>query len=173
MKISSETSDKTMIIAKLTEKMIDFSKGNQHDITHFLAVWAFAKTIGNLEGLDEETQFILEAAALIHDIACPLCREKYGNTNGKMQEKEGEILARNFLSAADFTSPQIDRITYLVGHHHTFKDVDGLDYQILLEADYLQNAIENNYSKENAENFLERICKTAAGKKLIKSVLLQ
>jgi len=162
-----------MIIAKLTEKMIDFSKGNQHDITHFLAVWAFAKTIGNLEGLDEETQFILEAAALIHDIACPLCREKYGNTNGKMQEKEGEILARNFLSAADFTSPQIDRITYLVGHHHTFKDVDGLDYQILLEADYLQNAIENNYSKENAENFLERICKTDAGKKLIKSILLQ
>ena len=162
-----------MKITKLTEKMIDFSKGNQHDITHFLQVWAFAKTIGNLEGLDEETQFILEAAALIHDIACPLCREKYGNTNGKMQEKEGEILARNFLSAADFTSPQIDRITYLVGHHHTFKDVDGLDYQILLEADYLQNAIENNYAKENIENFLERICKTAAGKKLIKSVLLQ
>lgn len=153
--------------------MIDFSKGNQHDITHFLAVWAFAKTIGNLEGLDEETQFILEAAALVHDIACPLCREKYGNTNGKMQEKEGEILARDFLSAADFTSRQIDRITYLVGHHHTFKDVDGLDYQILLEADYLENAIENNYSKENTENFLERICKTDAGKKLIKSILLQ
>ena len=162
-----------MKITKLTEKMIDFSKGNQHDITHFLQVWAFAKTIGNLEGLDEETQFILEAAALVHDIACPLCREKYGNTNGKMQEKEGEIIARNFLSATDFTSHQIDRIAYLVGHHHTFKDVDGLDYQILLEADYLENAIENNYSKENIENFLERICKTAAGKKLIKSVLLQ
>ena len=162
-----------MKITKLTEKMIIFSKGNQHDITHFLQVWAFAKTIGNLEGLDEETQFILEAAALVHDIACPLCREKYGNTNGKMQEKEGEVLVRDFLSATDFTSCQIDRIAYLVGHHHTFKDVDGLDYQILLEADYLENAIENNYSKENIENFLERICKTAAGKKLIKSVLLQ
>ena len=162
-----------MKITKLTEKMIIFSKGNQHDITHFLQVWAFAKTIGNLEGLDEETQFILEAAALVHDIACPLCREKYGNTNGKMQEKEGEVLVRDFLSATDFTSCQIDRIAYLVGHHHTFKDVDGLDYQILLEADYLENAIENNYSKENIENFLERICKTDAGKKLIKSVLLQ
>ena len=92
-----------MKITKLTEKMIIFSKGNQHDITHFLQVWAFAKTIGNLEGLDEETQFILEAAALVHDIACPLCREKYGNTNGKMQEKEGEVLVRDFLSATDFT----------------------------------------------------------------------
>ncbi|MBR0100763.1 MAG: HD domain-containing protein [Treponema sp.] len=173
MKVASKTSDKTMKIAKLTEKMIDFSKGNHHDITHFLQVWAFAKTIGNLEGLDEETQFILEAAALVHDIACPLCREKYGNTNGKMQEKEGEILVRDFFSTTDFSSRQIERIAYLVGHHHTFKDVDGTDYQILLEADYLENAIENNYSKENVENFLKRICMTDSGKKLITSVLLK
>lgn len=162
-----------MTIAQLTQKMIAYSEGNLHDITHFLKVWSFAKTIGELEGLEPETQFILEAAALVHDIACPLCRIKYGNTNGKMQEKEGEPLAREFLKDAGLTTAQIDRIAFLVAHHHTFKDVQGDDYQILLEADYLENAIENNYAKENIENFLERICKTAAGKKLIKSVLLQ
>ena len=27
-------------------------------------------------------------AAVVHDIACPLCREKYGNTNGKHQEED-------------------------------------------------------------------------------------
>ena len=161
------------MISAVLEKMIAFSDGNIHDIDHLIRVWTYSKTIGELEGLDAQTQLVLEVAAITHDIACPLCREKYGNTNGKMQEKEGEVLARDFLSATDFTSCQIDRITYLVGHHHTFNDVDGLDYQILLEADYLENAIENNYAKENIENFLERICKTAAGKKLIKSVLLQ
>ena len=161
------------MVSQIMEKMIAFSDGNLHDIDHLIRVWTYSKTIGELEGLDAQTQLVLEVAAITHDIACPLCREKYGNTNGKMQEKEGEVLARDFLSATDFTSCQIDRITYLVGHHHTFNDVDGLDYQILLEADYLENAIENNYAKENIENFLERICKTAAGKKLIKSVLLQ
>ena len=96
-----------MTIAELTEKMIAYSEGNLHDIAHFLKVWAYARTIGQLEGLDGETQFILEAAALVHDIACPLCREKYGNTSGKLQEKEGAVLAAEFLGDTDLTEAQI------------------------------------------------------------------
>ena len=82
-------------ISKIVEKMIEYSEGNLHDINHFMKVWGYAKNIGELEGLDEHTRFILEIAAVTHDIACPLCREKYGNTNGKLQEKEGaELVAR-------------------------------------------------------------------------------
>lgn len=65
-----------MKIAEFMEKMIVFSKENMHDIDHFMKVWAYAKTIGELENIDDETQYILEIAALTHDIACPLCREK-------------------------------------------------------------------------------------------------
>ena len=78
-----------MTIAQIMEKMIAFSEGNIHDITHLSCVWTYAKTIGELEGLDADTQFILEVAAITHDIACPLCRKKYGNTNGKYQEQGG------------------------------------------------------------------------------------
>ena len=53
-----------------------------------IRVWTYAKTIGELEGIDKDTQFILEVAAITHDIACPICRDKYGNTNGKHQEKD-------------------------------------------------------------------------------------
>ncbi|MCH5264212.1 MAG: phosphohydrolase, partial [Lachnospiraceae bacterium] len=70
-------------ISEMISRMIDFYDGNLHDIDHFIKVWAYAKTIGELEHLDEETQFILETAAIVHDIACPLCREKYGNAGGK------------------------------------------------------------------------------------------
>ena len=48
--------------------------------------------------LDQETQYILEVAAITHDIACPFCREKYGNTNGKYQEKEGMPIVKEFLA---------------------------------------------------------------------------
>ena len=71
-----------MKIAEILKKMITFSNGNIHDIDHLIKVWTYAKTIGELEGLDPETQFVLEVAAITHDIACPLCREKsfrYGN----------------------------------------------------------------------------------------------
>lgn len=65
-----------MKISEIMEKMIAFSKGNIHDINHFMCVWTYAKTIGELENLDQETQYILEVAAITHDIACPFCREK-------------------------------------------------------------------------------------------------
>jgi HD superfamily phosphohydrolase YqeK len=58
-----------MTIAQIMEKMIAFSEGNIHDITHLSCVWTYAKTIGELEGLDADTQFILEVAAITHDIA--------------------------------------------------------------------------------------------------------
>lgn len=48
-----------LTIPQLTEKMIAFSAGNTADIHHFLCVWAYAKTIGEAEGLDEKTLFPL------------------------------------------------------------------------------------------------------------------
>ena len=159
-----------MSVAEITKRMIDYSKGNRRDINHFLKVYAYAKTIGECEGLDPETQLTLEVAAIVHDIACPLCREKYGNTNGKYQEVEGMVLAAEFLKDAGLPQACLDRVVYLVGHHHTLTDVEGLDYQILLEADYLVNADEHGYSGENVENTLAEIFRTATGSALLRAV---
>ena len=103
-------------------------------------------------------------------IACPLCRRKYGNTNGKLQEKEGEQLVREFLSGSGMTDAQISRAAFLVGHHHTFADIDNVDYQILIEADYIANASENGYSEENIRNFMRKMMKTSSGKKLLQNL---
>ena len=65
-----------MDIAEIVEKMIGLSDGNVEDINHFMKVWAYARTIGKKEWVEMRSQYILEAAAVIHDIACPLCREK-------------------------------------------------------------------------------------------------
>ena len=159
-----------MRIAEITKKMIEYSQGNLHDINHFLKVYGFAKTIGECEGLDGETQTILEAAALVHDIACPLCREKYGNTNGKYQEKEGMPLTAKFLEGTGLSAEMTDRIVYLVGHHHTLTEIDGMDYQILIEADYLVNADESGYSRENIQNMRDKVFRTATGIALLKSI---
>ena len=43
-----------MTIAQILSKMIAASNGNIHDIDHLLRVWAYARTIGELEGLDAE-----------------------------------------------------------------------------------------------------------------------
>lgn len=161
------------MIARITRKMIAISDGNQNDINHFMIVWAYAHTIGALEGLDERTQQILEIAALVHDIACPLCREKYGTTAGKLQEQEGMTLAETFLSEFDMDAEMKERICYLVGHHHTFVHIEGMDYQILIEADYLVNAIENRWSRDNVTNFVSRYFRTQAGMGIAKDLFKQ
>ena len=162
-----------MTIEEIAQKMIAYSNGNLHDINHFLKVWSFARIIGKQEKLDEDTQETLEIAALVHDIACPLCREKYGNTNGKYQEQEGEPLTREFLKDSSLSEEKQNRIAWLVGHHHTYTDVDGMDYQILLEADYLVNADESHYSQENIRNVVSKVFKTETGKALIESMYVQ
>ena len=159
-----------MKVAKIMEKMISFSNGNLHDIDHLIRVWTYAKTIGELEKLDSETLFILEVAAITHDIACPLCREKYGNTNGKYQENEGIPLVKELLRDTGMTDPQINRVAFLVGHHHTFTGIEGVDWQILIEADYIANASENGYSEQNIQSFIEKNAKTESGKQLIRQV---
>ena len=161
-----------MDVSEIIVKMIGYSNGDRHDINHFLKVYAYAKAIGECEGLSAGEQQIVEIAAVVHDIACPLCREKYGNTNGKYQEAEGVILAREFLKDADLPEKAVDRIVFLVGHHHTLEGVDDIDYQILIEADYLVNADESGYSEANIQNALENIFQTETGKMLLKSVYL-
>jgi len=125
---------------------------------------------GGTRAFRPRTQKILEVAAITHDIACPLCREKYGNTNGRRQEEEGEPMVRKFLKDSDLSAEEIDRVAFLVGHHHTFTEIDGVDWQILVEADYLANAMENNYNEQNIRNFLDKVAKTDSGRRLISEV---
>ena len=160
-----------MTVARIMEKMIAFSEGNIHDIDHLIRVWTYAKTIGELEEVDSETRFTIEVAAITHDIACPLCREKYGNTYGRHQEEEGVPLVRDFLADSGMTETQIDRVAFLVGHHHTFDGIDGLDHQILIEADYIANATENGYTSANTARFMGKIMKTESGKRILKAVM--
>lgn len=158
------------MISEILKKMIVYSQGSLHDIQHFLKVHAYARMIGELEHLDADTQLVLEAAAVVHDIACPMLRARYGTADGKEQERQGQPLARELLQDTGLSDAQIHRAVYLVGHHHTIDAVDGLDYQILLEADYLVNAQESSYSRENIVNTLERVFRTESGKELLRSI---
>lgn len=160
-------------IANIMKEMIAYSNGNTHDINHFIKVWTYAKTIAELENVDANTQYILEIAAILHDIACPVCRKKYGHTSGPVQEKEGAILAKEFLSNYDIPDGIIARICYLIGHHHTYNAIDGIDYQILIEADFIANCDESNYSINSISKMLNNIFKTQSGIAILKSIYLK
>ena len=161
-----------MTVAEAMQKMILLSDANFHDINHFLKVHAYALTIGACEGLSQAQRYTLELAAIVHDIACPLCREKYGNTNGSYQQLEGAPLTWDFFAGPDVPAEQLERIVWLVAHHHTLRPIEGPDHQILIEADYLVNAEESNLPESNIRHMNDAIFKTRTGKELLESVYL-
>lgn len=160
------------MINKLHLEMINLYQGDAKRIQHFCKVHSYAKLIGEMENIDKDKLFILEAAALTHDIGIHLCEEKYGNCNGKLQEKEGPDIAKSLLSALGFDEAVSDRVQYLIAHHHTYNNIDGLDYQILVEADFLVNIYEDSLSKSAVKAAYNKIFKTEYGKKLCKEMFL-
>lgn len=154
----------------LIKEMITYYSGDPKRIQHFIKVHSFAKTIGLLEKLDKHTLYTLETAALVHDIGIKLCEQKYGDCNGKLQELEGPAVARGFLEDLGYEEDVMDRVCFLVAHHHTYDKVDNMDYQILIEADFLVNMYEEKLDKKSIELAFQRIFKTPSGRFLCKQM---
>ena len=151
------------MIEKLISEMITFDQGDPKRIQHFLKVHDLARTIAVLEGMDEESLFILETAAVVHDIGIHISEEKFGSCSGRCQEQEGPPLAEEMLGRLGFPEPVISRVSYLVGHHHTYRDIDGSDYQILVESDFLVNLYEDNASQEAVSHACRSVFRTETG----------
>ena len=153
-----------MLTDDLIIRMTEFDKGDPKRIQHFVKVYEFAHVIGIKEGLDEKTQNILDIASILHDIGIRPAEEKYGKCDGKLQEIEGPAYARGLLSEFNGISKEItDRVCFLITHHHTYDQVDNIDYQILLEADFLVNALEDSLNKAAIISFRDKIFKTKTG----------
>ena len=160
------------MIDEIELAMILYTQGHKikHDVAHFIKVHQYARLIGKAEHLEEREQFILEVAAICHDRACPLCREKYGRCEGDLQEKEGPALVKEFLKDFNLDRGIIERAAYLVGHHHTYTNINGMDYQILVEADFLVNYFENGSSADTIQKSVEKIFKTKTGKEMAETM---
>ena len=157
-----------MLNEKLIIEMAKFDCGDPKRIQHFTKVYEYAHTIGVLEKLDEKTQKILDTASIMHDIGIRPSEEKYGRCDGKLQEQEGPAYAREMMNKfPEISSEEAERVCFLIGHHHTYTGVDGLDWQILLEADFLVNAYEDGLSKESIKTFRERFFRTKTGTALL------
>ena len=155
---------------QLTLLTMDFFRGDARRIQHLTKVHAYAALIGRMEALDAATQAILEAAAIVHDVGIKPAEAQYGSCGGKLQEELGPAEARTLLTAAGYTPEETERVAWLVGHHHTYDPIEGMDHQILVEADFLVNLHEDGSSPEAIRRTLDTIFRTDAGKRLCQTM---
>ena len=160
------------IVAQVERAMIEYYTGDVRRINHFLKVYGFAKAIGELEGLPENEQLILEIAALTHDIGIRSSELKYHSSSGEHQQMEGPPEAEKLLSALHVEPAVISRVCWLIAHHHTYDAIRQADYQILVEADFLVNIHEDSLSQPAIENIERDIFKTDTGKTFLHALYL-
>lgn len=157
--------------------MFEYDQMDPKRIQHFVKVHALARTIAMAEGVDARTAYVLEAAAIVHDAGIHESERLYGNASGKHQEELGPGVARPLLERLGYSPAVVDRVCRLVAHHHTYGDIQGADYQILVEADFLVNIYEDApddpVARERmARSALQRIFRTATGSRMLRQQYL-
>ena len=158
------------MVEKILLQMIEYYRGDPWRVNHLLKVYGFAKAIGAGEGLDAHTQEVLEIAALTHDIGIRNSEAKYGSASGAYQQTEGPPEAEKLLCGLGADAKTIARVCWLIAHHHTYTDVQGQDYQILVEADFLVNAYEDALGADAIRTFARKVCKTHTGRELLSAL---
>lgn len=159
-----------MIVAKVMQKMTESLRGDPKRIQHAIKVHSLVRNIALLSNLKRDKLTVLEITALLHDIGIHECERKYGSTAGNYQEMEGPPIARKLLEGLPIERDDLDRICYLIGHHHSYQMIDGVDFQILIEADFLVNLYEHNIDEEGIIKIREKYFKTQVGKQILDSM---
>lgn len=150
--------------------MTEYFKGDVKRIQHFMKVYTIARTIGLNENLPQDVQYLLEIAAITHDIGIKVSEEKFGSSAGEYQEQEGPAEAEKLLSELGFDEEFIDKVCYLIAHHHTYKGIDNAPFRILVEADFLVNIYEEHISMELARGIKTNIFRTQSGIKMLEQM---
>lgn len=157
------------MISKIIFKMIKYFRDDVKRISHALKVFGYVKAITADENLSDEQTLIVELASVLHDIGIKEAEIKYASSSGKYQEMEGPIIARHMMN--EIVKPDlIDRVCYIIGNHHSYDKIDGQDFQVLIEADFLVNINEGNLPDDTIKSIKTKYFKTKTGLTILENI---
>jgi HD superfamily phosphohydrolase YqeK len=139
-----------------------------YGINHTLNVLDNARQIIKAEKLNWQSAVIVELSAILHDIGAVEAQRKHGSMEGRFQEQESPAIASGIMEKHGYEQAIIDRVCFIVGNHHTPEKIDGTDFQILWEADLIENMQVMEVIKDagRLKQFISENFKTGSGKNL-------
>lgn len=159
-------------IGQISKKLIQYFGTDVKRINHAMKVAAFGKSIGENEGLSDTEVFIVEACGYLHDVGIKKGEELHHSSAGNYQEEYGPDIAKELLKDLDMKENIIDRICYIIGNHHSYQNINGADFQILVEADFIVNIFEDDMDEKAIQTVYDRIFKTETGKSYLGGMYL-
>ncbi|MFZ5642619.1 MAG: phosphohydrolase [Bacillota bacterium] len=111
--------------------------------------------------------------AILHDIGIRQAEAVYKSTAPVYQHREGPPLAKKILDKTGIDGETKWRILYIIGNHHLKSKIDGIDFQILWEADLITNLPDMPIFKADFSKYQKMVLnnfKTVTGKNLALSL---
>ena len=138
---------------------------------HAIKVAKHAEQILKMEG---GNPLVVMGAAYLHDIGIHEAERKHGSHSGQYQEMEGPAIAKEILEKLNIQKGIIDEICDIIGHHHSPRGEETLNFQVLYEADWLVNIEEEGISKDRkkVEGLIDRVFRTVTGRQLAEKLYL-
>jgi hypothetical protein len=114
--------------------------------------------------------------AYLHDIGIKEAERKYNSAAPRHQHQEGPPVARAILSELGAPAPLIDEVCDIIGHHHTPREEETLNFKVLYDADLITNLEEEQKDApsppEHLQKIIDRSFLTPSGKTLAARILL-
>ncbi|MBP2638592.1 MAG: hypothetical protein H6Q72_4499 [Firmicutes bacterium] len=153
----------------------DHFGSDERRINHALKVLAVAEIIMDGEQVGDAICDVVTVTALLHDVGIKVAEQKYNSSAGPYQEIEGPPIVRAIMFRRGEPQEIIDRVAYIVGGHHTVSKNDGLDFQIIWEADLLVNIEEDGLDRfsEKLPAIISKNFYTSTGRNLAKERYLK
>jgi len=166
-----EDSEQVSLADKLIEAMKKEFGDDQKRITHALAVLDEAQGLLRAEKADPK---VVIAAAVLHDIGIQEAERKHNSNAGKYQEIEGPPIATKIMEEIGLDEDTIDHVCKIIRNHHSAKNINTVEFQIIWDADNIVNFAEEvaNRDEDRIREFIEKIFKTEAGKKRARRIFL-
>lgn len=128
------------MLNKILDQMKSVFGDDSRRVKHALDVLKCASFLCDSEyPAGTEIKNTVELAAVLHDIGIKQAEALYNSSAPAYQHLEGPPIARSILKKTGLAEETLERICHIIGNHHLRSKIDGMDFQILWEADLLVN----------------------------------
>jgi HD superfamily phosphohydrolase YqeK len=143
-------------------------------IGHATRVARYAEKIGKSE---KGNMAVILVSAYLHDIGIHEAERKYGSTSPKYQEKEGPAIAREMMIKLGAKEGLVDDVCDIIGHHHTPRDDDSLNFKVVYDSDLIANLEEKQKEDpmdiDRLNRIIDRSFLTESGRQTAREVLIK
>lgn len=140
---------------KVAAAMRTYFGADSRRIRHAEAVAEQAEAIGKQQPGGD--LLVIMACAYLHDIGIKEAERKFNSSAARYQHSEGPPVAKELLTTLRAKPELIAEVCDIIGHHHTPRAEETVNFKVLHDADLIVNMAEQYQRKPPTQERLDRL----------------